>query len=158
MEHRLIDAFVAAWDRHDAGAIRATLSEDAVYEVVPQGRSFGPDKVGEQVDFMVSLSSNFSMRALSVLRDGPRYAVEWEMTGTNDGPFGPLHLAPSGRNFQIRGTWIIGTEDEKITSCRAYWDFGGLLRQLGAAPGGQIDWQMASWGDEGAAMPADQEP
>jgi steroid delta-isomerase-like uncharacterized protein len=148
VSHQVVDAFVSAWDNHNAESLRATLSEDAIYEVVPQGRSFGPDRVTEQVDFMHSLSSDFSMKAVSVLRDGDRYAVEWELTGTNDGPFGPLGLEPSGRTFNIRGTWIIDTENEKIRNCRAYWDFAGLLRQLGATPGGQVGWQMAVWSDE----------
>jgi len=148
MEHPVVDAFVAAWDSHNADALRATLSEDAIYEVVPQGRSFGPDKVAEQVDFMHSLSSDFSMKAVSVLRDGDRYAVEWELTGVNDGPFGPLGLDPSGRTFNIRGTWIMEAENGKVRFCRAYWDFAGLLRQIGATPGGQVEWQMTAWNDE----------
>jgi steroid delta-isomerase-like uncharacterized protein len=151
MEHPLVDAFVMAWDRHSADALRATLAKNATYEVVPQGRIFGPDKVEEQVSFMHSLSSDFSVTAVSVLRDGDRYAVEWELVGTNDGPFGPLHLEPSGRSFQVRGTWIIETKGGKIASCRAYWDFAGLLIQLGAEPGGQVSWQLAWWSEEGTA-------
>jgi len=148
MEYPLIEAFVTAWDTHNAEALRATMSEDAIYEVVPQGRSFGPDKLDEQVDFMHSLSSDFSMRAVSVLRDDDRYAVEWELEGTNDGPFGPLHLEPSGRPFKVRGTWIVESKSGKIISCRAYWDFAGLLRQIDATSGGQIAWQMALWNEE----------
>ncbi len=151
MEHPLVDAFVTAWNRHSADALRATLSKDATYEVVPQGRIFGPDKVEEQVAFMHSLSSDFSITAVSVLRDGDRYAVEWELSGTNDGPFGPLRLEPSGQSFKVRGTWIIEARGGKVVSCRAYWDFAGLLSQLGSGPGGQVSWQLASWSEERSA-------
>jgi len=158
VEYPLVDAFVTAWDNHSADALRATMSEDAIYEVVPQGRSFGPDKLGEQVGFMQSLSSDFSMSIESVLRDGNRYAVEWALMGTNDGPFGPLHLEASGRSFRVRGAWIIETENSKITLCRAYWDFAGLLRQIDASHGGQVAWQMALWSEEhSSGMPTTEE-
>ncbi len=118
MEHPLVEAFAMAWDRHSADAVRATLSKDATYEVVPQGRIFGRDKVEEQVAFMHGLSSGFSMSAVSVLRDGDRYAVEWELAGTNDGP-GAASLGTV--RPVIQGPWHLdyrseGRED-RLVSC-----------------------------------------
>jgi len=148
MDDPVIDGFVSGWDRHDGRAIAALMTADAVYEVVPQGRVFGPDKIEEQVGFMHSLSSDFSLRRVSAVHDGARHAVEWELTGTNDGPFEPFHLPPSGRRFTIRGAWFLRTAEGKVQHCRAYWDFASLLSQIGARPTGEMAWQLAVWAEE----------
>jgi len=149
----LVDDFVDAWNRHDAAALVAVMADDGIYEVVPQGRIIGPDKLEEQVASMHSLSSDFSIRLVSTLRDGNRFAVEWELNGTNDGSFEPFRLTASGSQFSIRGAWFFLIEEGKIKLCRAYWDFAGLLNQIGVRPPGQVAWHLGVWAEEASEGP-----
>ncbi|GEM_PF-3896787 len=148
MDHPVVQQFAQAWSNHDGRALQALMADDALYEVVPQGRVFRPDALPEQVSFMESLASDFSVRLVSSLVEQDRCAVEFELSGTNDGPFAPFRLAPSGRPFTIRGMWLFAFAGDRIASCRAYWDFSGLLRQVGVAPPGEVGWQLDSWAEE----------
>jgi steroid delta-isomerase-like uncharacterized protein len=145
---QVVEAFRAAWDAHDGAALAALMAEDGIYEVVPQGRAFGAELIEQQMTFMQSLSSDFSIRYVSVVEEGGRLATEWEMEGTNDGPFEPFRLTPSGRRFTIRGAWFFTIEDDRVRSCRAYWDLAGLLNQIGVRPPGQVAWHLAAWAEE----------
>jgi ketosteroid isomerase-like protein len=148
MDHPVVQQFADAWSRHDARALQALMTPDGRYEVVPQGRVFGPETLPEQVSFMESLSSDFAVKLVSSLVEGERCAVEFELWGINDGPFRPFRLEPSGRPFKVRGMWLLVLEDGLIALCRAYWDLAGLLSQIGLAPPGEIGWQLANWADE----------
>jgi steroid delta-isomerase-like uncharacterized protein len=144
----VVQQFADAWSRHDSGALRAAMTDDAVYEVVPQSRVIGPKQLEEQVSFMESLASDFTLRIVSSFGTNERCAVEWELAGTNDGPFHPFRLRPSGQRFKIRGAWIMALRDGAISSCRAYWDLAGLLSQIGVGPPGEVAWQLATWAEE----------
>jgi steroid delta-isomerase-like uncharacterized protein len=146
--NRTIEEFVVAWSRHDAKSLANLMTSDAIYEVVPQRRIMGSDKLEEQVRFMESLSSDFTVALVSELHAGDRCAVEWELAGTNDGPFGPFNLPPSGRRIRIRGVWLIEMGGDRIKACRAYWDFAGLLRQIGVQQTAEVSWQLDGWADE----------
>jgi len=144
----VVDRFIDAWNRRDVTALVATMAPDAFYEVVPQGRLVRPETLRQQLAIVHSLSSDFSVESISVIGDEQRCAIEWELSGTHDGPFGPFRLRASGRHFTIRGVWVMEFDGELVRCCRSYWDLAGLLNQLGTAPGGEVAWQLANWEEE----------
>jgi steroid delta-isomerase-like uncharacterized protein len=143
----LFDDWLSAWNRYDGSILAASMTDDAVYVDVPWGRVLTPATVVEHVALGHRNSSDLSVVALSTQRDGDRYAFEWKMTGTNDGPIA-RGLPPSGKTWTIRGASIGVTEGGKIREHRDYWDLCGWLAQLGVSPPPQVDWVLADWSEE----------
>jgi steroid delta-isomerase-like uncharacterized protein len=64
---------------------------------------------------------------------GDRYALEWEMVGTNTGEAGGLPA--TNKAFRIRGVSVgIVDADGKIKRNRDYWNMADYLMQVGLMP------------------------
>ena len=68
-----------------------------------------------------------------LLVDGERVAQEFTVHATHSGTF--MGLPPSGRQFDIRGVRLFEMKDGLIAHERRYYDFTGLLIQLGVLRG-----------------------
>lgn len=143
----LFDVWLSAWNDNDGIALAALMAGDGIYEDVPWGRILTPATIGEHVDLAHRNSSDLSVRYLTTLRDGDKYATEWEMLGTNDGPIA-TQLPASARAWKIHGASVGSTEVDKIKVHRDFWDLGGWLSQLGIALPPQVDWVRAYWSEE----------
>lgn len=143
----VFDVWLSAWNTNDGGILAAAMTEDAVYVDVPWGRVLRPATIAEHVALGYENSSDLSVECVSTQRDGDKYAFEWEMIGTNDGPIA-RGLPASGRSWTIRGGSIGTTEDGKIKVHREYWDLFGWLAQLGLTLPPQVHWVMTDWSEE----------
>jgi len=143
----LFAAWLNAWNSHDGSVLAAVMTDDAVYEDVPWGRVLTPATIADHVALGHRNSSDFSVECLSTQRDGDRYAIEWRMTGTNDGPIA-RDLPASGRSWTIRGASIGLSEGARIKIHRDYWDLAGWLSQLGLSLPPQVHWVMTEWSED----------
>ena len=109
MASDLFDNWLNAWNSHDGNILAALMAEDAVYVDVPWGRVLTPVTVVEHVALGHRTSFDLSVKGVSNQQDGNRYAFEWKMMGTNDGPIA-RGLPPSGKSWTIRGASIGVTE------------------------------------------------
>jgi steroid delta-isomerase-like uncharacterized protein len=143
----VLDVWVTSWNSHDGNLLASVMAHDAIYEDVPWGRVLTPTTIVEHVALGQKNSSDLSVKITSTQRDGDRYAFEWEMIGTNDGPIA-RGLTASGRAWTIRGCSIGVTEQGKLKVHRDYWDIFGWLAQLGISLPPQVHWVMTEWSEE----------
>jgi steroid delta-isomerase-like uncharacterized protein len=131
------DAYLDAWNAHDAAAVARHMADDAIYEDVALGRVLhGPSEIASFVEAATRSSSDFRFESVSLFTVGNDYANEWVMLGTNDRerPGAPA----TGRSFRVRGA-SIGRLDTsgRIVENRDYYNLAELVNQLGiqgAAP------------------------
>ena len=128
------DAYLDAWNAHDAAAVARHMADDAIYEDVALGRVLhGPSEIASFVEEATRASSDFRFEVVSLFAAGNDYANEWVMVGTNDRKVGDV--PPTGRSFRVRGA-SIGKVDASglIVENRDYYNLAELLTQLGILP------------------------
>ena len=130
----VVDRYMQAWNDHDGPAVTACMAEDAVYEDVPVAQvRHGRDEIASYVAEVAGFSSDWHFEAVAFFSLGSAYAVEWVMSGTNDGP---LRGQPAtGRPYRVRGVSVgmLGAEG-LIAENRDYWNMADMLAQLGLIP------------------------
>jgi steroid delta-isomerase-like uncharacterized protein len=127
------EAYMAAWNAHDAEAAAALLDEDVTYLDVtvgePQkGRAAARDNV---IRLFITAVPDLSwkMRGEPVAsEDG--IAFEWIFGGTNTGEWGPDTPA-TGKAFSFDGVTFMRIEDGHIVYQGDYYDGLGFQKQLG---------------------------
>jgi steroid delta-isomerase-like uncharacterized protein len=135
MPERLFNDVLAAWNSHDGRRLANLMADDGIYEDVAVGRVMDPAAVVDFVARTHTLSSDYKIEWVSTQRNGSRYATEWLMSGTNDGPAPELGLPPTGKRWEIRGASVgVLDDDGHIKLHRDYWNLAGFLIQLGVLP------------------------
>ena len=100
-----VDAYLAAWNSHDGGQVAAFMAEDVTYEDFASGGTFhGREGVRTYVGQTHQWSADYTFSTMSAQSDGERYAIEWEMLGTDTGGF--AGAPPTGRPYRIRGASV----------------------------------------------------
>lgn len=93
--------------------------------------------VGGMTGFATTLRGAFPDIRFTVdhlVVDGDKVLANWAITGTHEGEF--LGIPPTGNAIQDHGNDIFHLRDGKITRVWVNEDSLGLMRQLGALPGG----------------------
>lgn len=130
-----IEKMTDAFNRHDAEAFANLHTPDAV-AIDPQYAEplRGRDAIRKDVeDFFVSFPDVTSTLS-TVVAEGEIGAVEFLMTGTNDGPIvmPDGNLPATGRKIEMRvGAFVTVDRDGLITESRRYFDLAGLMQQIG---------------------------
>ena len=130
--------YLAAWNGHDATAMRDLVTDDVVWEdpALPEPAR-GPAAVQEfmreaWVAFPDLRFDESDDPHLSVA--GDKVAWRWRMRGTNTGPIDPPGFAATRRAIEIEGVDLWTMRDGRIARFRAFYDFNALAVQLGLAP------------------------
>jgi len=103
-----------AWNGRDADVLAAFFADGATY--YEPGLPSGP--VAAASGIKVSAIKTWedwpevSFEAVSILVDGSTIAVEWKSSATHK----------SGRALTLEGVDILELKDDKIVSCRVYFD------------------------------------
>jgi steroid delta-isomerase-like uncharacterized protein len=123
------EAWIAAWNSHDAEKLAALFTEDVMYEDIPFGevnhgrqelRKFAASEFEAVPDLKVELK-NSSIQ-------GGHGSIEWLFTGTDKGIF------KTGKQFSVRGASIITVKNGKISRNVDYYDVTTMMRQVGQLP------------------------
>ena len=126
-----VDDYLAAWNSYDGEAVAAFMAEDVTYEDLSSGAVYeGRAAVRTYVAGTYGFSSDYRFIVVSAQADGDRYAIEWEMLGSNTGPSGGFPA--TGKPYRIRGV-SIGTVDAGglIVHNRDYWNLAAYLVEIG---------------------------
>jgi steroid delta-isomerase-like uncharacterized protein len=131
----MIDAYNAAWNRHDVDAILALHTEDSVFENHSSGgRAVGPAAIREVIAgvFATFPDIRFELRRL-YLRDD-LIVQEWTATATHARPvrYRDAVLEPTGGTVRWDGMDIIPVRDGKVARKDVYANSLAYLRGLGA--------------------------
>lgn len=125
------DRYLQAWNDHDGPAAAAYMAEDAVYEDVAAAQvRRGRDEIASWVAEGTGFSSDLHLEAVTLFYLGSAFAVEWVMSGTNDGPVGGQPA--TGRPWRVRGA-SVGTLNAEglIAENRDYWNMAEVFAQIG---------------------------
>jgi len=134
MDDEWAERYLEAWNSHDGRQVAAFMADDGTYEDLAMGTMCeGPDAVAELVAQSHTFSGDYRFVPVSKQSDGSRYALEWEMLGTNTGPAGGFPA--TDKPYRIRGVSIgeLGP-DGRIAVNRDYWNLAALLTELGLLP------------------------
>ena len=95
----------------------------------------GPDGVKRLIAGLRTAFPDIKTTIEDVFSDGEKVVVRFSVRGTHSGPF--MGIAPTGREATWRGVNIYRVSGGQIRETWQLADGLGLLRQLGAAPGGR---------------------
>ena len=123
--------YLDAWNSHDGGQVGAFMAEDVTYDDLAQSAVYqGRDAVRAYVEQTHAFSSDYRFELLTAQADGRRYAIEWEMLGTNTGASGGFPA--TGKPYRFRGASIgVLDDDGSIASNSDYWNLAAYLVQVG---------------------------
>ena len=95
----------------------------------------GPDGVKRLITGLRTAFPDLRMTIEDIFSDGEKVVVRFTASGTHRGPF--MGIAPTGRAATWSGVNIYRVSGGRIRETWQLADGLGLLRQLGAAPGGR---------------------
>jgi steroid delta-isomerase-like uncharacterized protein len=130
-----VDAYMAAWNAHDATRAAAYFADSGVY----LDASVGTPQVGR-----ANAQKNVIQAFITAVPDchwtrdgepivnpaGNGVAFQWTFSGTNTGPWGDGTKA-SGKPFSIHGVTFLHLDQGKIKWQGDYYDALGFYKQLG---------------------------
>lgn len=127
-DKKVIEQLFAAWTSHDPDKVANLFGEDAVYEDVTANHiSRGRTEVREWAAGAFVVFENFKMELVSSYVRNGRGVAEWVWSATDN----DMH---KGKKFSVRGVSVIEVRGGKISSCKDYYDFATVMRQLGSLP------------------------
>jgi steroid delta-isomerase-like uncharacterized protein len=122
-----------AWTGRDPVALTEGHTEDGTI-VSPIFRTVhGRPEILESYRSLFATFPDWSLTGQALLIDGSRVAQAFKVKATHAGEF--MGLAGSGRRFDFEGMRLFEMKDGLITYERRYYDFTGLLMQLGILRG-----------------------
>jgi steroid delta-isomerase-like uncharacterized protein len=122
-----------AWNARDALALTACHTEDSTI-VSPIFRKVqGRHDILESYQSLFTTFPDWQYEGREALVDGNRVAQPFSVKATHSGEF--MGLAGSGRRFDIEGVRLFEMSGGLIAYERRYYDFTGLLIQLGILRG-----------------------
>ena len=122
-----------AWNSRDAAALTAGHAENGTI-VSPIFRTVhGRAEILGSYESLFKTFPDWSITGLALLIDGARVAQPFKVHATHGGDF--MGLPASGRQFDIEGMRLFEMEEGLIVFERRYYDFTGLLIQLGILRG-----------------------
>jgi len=120
--HRaVLDAYIAAWNRHDSLAVDTLLAKGGVHEDVPFSiRATAPEGVHAFMRDLIQASPDYVWKVTEVVEGDNSLAAEWTWTSTytGDSPNGPV----TALKISGRGASVVEMENGKIKRFSNYYD------------------------------------
>jgi steroid delta-isomerase-like uncharacterized protein len=129
----LFETHQRAWDARDAEALTQHHHEDGTI-ISPIFRTVrGRREILESYRSLFSTFPDWTYKGQQLVVDGNRVAQPFTVQATHSADF--MGLAGSGRRFEIEGVRVFEMTDGLIAHERRYYDFTGMLIQLGVLRG-----------------------
>ena len=132
---RFVDAYMLAWNEHDAEQAAASFADSVTYYDASVGTpQVGKDNAQKNVIevFLKAVPDCKWTRDgdAVVSKMGDAVAFQWTFSGTNIGPWGDGTKA-TGKKFELHGLTLIRLKDNMIVYQGDYYDALGFYKQLG---------------------------
>jgi steroid delta-isomerase-like uncharacterized protein len=125
------NAWIAAWNSHNADAVAALFTPDALYEDVPTGAvNYGTAQIRAFAQGFFTAVPDIHLELVGASLKGGHGTIEWVLTGTDQG------IYRTGTQFRVRGVTVIDVHGTQISRNSDYWDLATLLREVGLLPAG----------------------
>lgn len=125
---RLIREYFDAFNRHDAEALLATLSDDVVHDI-----NEGPTETGLEAfrRFKAHMDATYreQITDLVVMTTGDRGAAEFTCSGTYLQTDGPLPKA-NGQTYSIPAAAFFTVRDGKIVKITSYYNLKAWIEAI----------------------------
>ena len=132
--------FSEAWSSGDPEQLAAIYAEDAFFEEVILGGAVtqSRDELRAYAGAVYAAFPDFTATPVSAFVSDNRAVVEWTLTGTYSGQFGPLPPG-TGQQVDVRVASILELADDGLIQRDSeYWDFATVLTQLGVMPAAEV--------------------
>ena len=130
---QVAEAYLAAWNAHDADAAAALMADDVTYfDVIvgksQKGRDAARDKV---IKLFVTAAPDLTFKMTGEpIESANGIAYEFTFAGTNTGAWGPDTPA-TGKPFSFKGVTFMRVENGKIVYQGDYYHGLDFQKQLG---------------------------
>jgi len=122
----IIQAWVDAWNSHDADQVVSVFAPDATYIDVPfNSKSVGTEQIHELAASFFAASPDVHIQLVRGVLSGHHGTIEWILSGTDVGVF------RTGKKYSFHGVSVIDTKNNLITANLDYYDLETQLCQLG---------------------------
>ena len=132
-----IRAFFAAQEQHwrnrNPAGLAAGHAPDGVIESPIFRTVTGAHNIGVSYTTLYDIFPDWELLESELLIDGDRVAQTFTVTATHQGDF--MGLPGTGKRFTIHGVRVFTMRDGLIAHERRYYDFTGLLIQIGVLKG-----------------------
>lgn len=123
----------AHWRSRDAEALTRAHASDGTI-VSPIFRTVtGARAIAQSYTTLFEIFPDWELKAEDLLIDGDRIAQPFTVTATHRGEF--MGMPGTGKEFTIQGVRLFTMRDGLIAHERRYYDFTGLLMQIGVLKG-----------------------
>jgi len=129
----LLDAYLAAWNAHDAARAAEMLDEHVTYDDALAGASQKGRAAAEQsvIAALFKAVPDLAWRRVAPpIVAGDSVAFQWVRQGTNTGGWSDGAKA-TGKAFEVRGSTILRLHDYKILYQGDYYDPAAMKRPAG---------------------------
>ncbi|GAC1695668.1 MAG: hypothetical protein PVS2B3_06450 [Steroidobacteraceae bacterium] len=128
----VLQAYVSAWNRHDAAAFDALLAPKGIHEDIAAGfRGEGPAQVKDFMREILKAEPDLTWQLTTIIESGPIVAAEWTWTATHTGD------SPNGRvvakRISGRGATVAVIENGRIKRFTDYYDTASYFPQAPSA-------------------------
>jgi steroid delta-isomerase-like uncharacterized protein len=134
----LLDRYVELYNEGDLDACMELYAENASQRM-HDGVFEGIDAIHERLARDLTAFPDAKYVVDSFFAEGDRFADEWTLTGTNNGPLrlpDGTEIPPTGKPVEIKGMEFVELRDGKIVVDNLYYDFMAAVFQLGLVPQG----------------------
>ncbi|HKT60539.1 MAG TPA: ester cyclase [Gemmatimonadales bacterium] len=131
----LVDAYMAAWNAHDAARAAGYMADDVEYydASTPTPQKGRPNAQKNVIQaFMTAAPDCRWTRTGTPVVDKNGIAFQWTFEGTNTGPWSDGTKA-TGKRFSFNGLTLVRIKGGKIAYQGDYYDAYGFFKQLGLA-------------------------
>jgi steroid delta-isomerase-like uncharacterized protein len=123
--------FAEFWNTHDLSLLDAVYAEDAVFEDVTEGATYGGlEKIRVSFGEDITYAPDISIDVVSLFASANRGALEWVWSGTQTGDI-PGLLPATGKAFSVRGVSLFEFRNGRVIRQADYYDAARFLHQLG---------------------------
>ena len=132
----LSDRMLIGWNRHDADALLAVMTEDVSYEDSSWPKTMhGKFEVREFLQATWRAVPDLTFEFETAI-PGPRMQVinYWRATATQTGVWDPPGLDATGNRFVFEGAFFGEVRDGKLSRIKVVYDVAAILRQVGVLP------------------------
>ena len=129
----VVQAYMAAWNQHDAAAAAALFTDDVTYYDASVGSPLtGRDAARMKIieSFLNAVPDARWERTGETITAGGAVATEWTFSGTNTGAWSDGTPA-TGKSFSFTGMSMFQIVDGHIRYQADYYDALGFFTQLG---------------------------
>jgi steroid delta-isomerase-like uncharacterized protein len=128
---RIVQAMLDSANRRDPAAIHAYLAE-AMHAVNPRLGTSAASRMHWAQTALMEGFPDLQYQINRITSSGDTVVIECTLSGTHKGTFAGAPATQS--KIELEAAFCVEIVGGKMTDCRAYFDTGALMEQIGARP------------------------